>query len=71
MGKGAGYIAGRCERSRLPCLAIGGVISVKAKAAFSHTLALTDMTSSEEAKTHAALWLRRASHGLALQWVAD
>ena len=61
MGKGVGEIARRCRRLKIPCIGLGGTVS-NAKAvrdAFSRTLALTEITSENEAKAETAYWLGR------------
>jgi glycerate kinase len=61
MGKGAGQIAARCRKLRIPCLALAGVTTPEAKGQriFNNLHALTDLTTVEHAKAKPAFWLNR------------
>jgi glycerate kinase len=61
MGKGAGQIAERCRRRRIPCIGLAGVVTRSAQLTrqFDQLRALTDLTSPDEAKANAAAWLER------------
>jgi hypothetical protein len=68
MGKGVGQIAERCRRMKIPCIGLGGVVSVNsgAKAGFARTHALTELTSVRQAKAQPARWLERLAEQVAL-----
>ena len=61
MGKGVGEIAERCYKRGLPCIGLAGVAVRTPPLArrFAQLHALTDLTSANEAKAHAAFWLAR------------
>ena len=68
MGKGVGQIAERCRRLKIPCIGLGGVVSVNsgAKAGFARTHALTELTGVRQAKAQPARWLERLAERVAL-----
>lgn len=59
MGKGVGQIARRCRRLGIDCFGLAGVVSLRApqRRLFKRTLALTDITSLDQAKSQPARWL--------------
>jgi len=61
MGKGAGQIAVRCRKLKIPCLALAGVITPEARAhrIFQNLHALTDLTTVEQARAKPGFWLNR------------
>jgi len=61
MGKGPGEIAIRCRARKLPCLGLGGVVQDEAvlRKWFQSANALTQLTTFEEAKAGAAMWLTK------------
>jgi glycerate kinase len=61
MGKGAGQIAARCRKLKIPCLALAGVIASHANPQhlFTEAHALTDLTSLAQAKATPGFWLER------------
>jgi glycerate kinase len=65
MGKGAGQIARRCRKLKIPCIGLGGVIAdaVRARRLLSEIYAMTDLTTPDDAKAHPSVWLEK----LALQ----
>jgi len=67
MGKGVGQIAQRCRRLKIPCIGLGGVVSVSsgAKESFAQAHALTELTSVREAKAQPARWLERLARQVA------
>jgi glycerate kinase len=70
MGKGVGQIAALCHEARLPCVALAGLVADRKAAAeqFSHVHALTDLTSTEQAMTNAAVWLEKLAAQAAEQF---
>jgi glycerate kinase len=61
MGKGVGEIAKQCLQLGIPCVGVAGTIEQNAKItrSFTSIAVLTQLTSSENAKANAALWLER------------
>ncbi len=61
MGKGVGLMAALCQQKSIPCIALAGVVtrSPQLVRRFTQLQALTDLTSGEEARARAALWLER------------
>ena len=61
MGKGAGEIARLCARMKVPCIGVAGTTdhSRGLSGIFKQVYALTDLTSSVQAKAKPALWLER------------
>jgi glycerate kinase len=59
MGKGVGQIARQCRRLGIGCLGLAGVLSISApkRRLFTRTLALTEVTSLEQAKAEPGRWL--------------
>ena len=70
MGKGVGQIAARCRKRGIPCVALGGSISVSKKMEdlFTQTHALTGLTTVGRAKANPAYWLKRLSMQVAKSW---
>ena len=67
MGKGVGQIAQHCRRMKIPCIGLGGVVSVGsgAKESFAQAHALTELTSVRQAKAEPARWLERLAQQVA------
>jgi glycerate kinase len=67
MGKGAGQIAQRCRKLKIPCMALGGVVAneVRRRELFAEIHALTDLTTIANAKAHSAIWLERLAEQVA------
>jgi glycerate kinase len=61
MGKGVGQIARRCRALGIPCVGLAGtaVNSQEVNRLFAGVHALTDLTTSTEARAKPALWLER------------
>lgn len=71
MGKGVGEIANVCQKHRVPCLGLAGVVPnpEQAKTKFSATWALTPrFTDQESAMREPALWLERLAAKAAQEW---
>jgi len=71
MGKGVGEIANVCQKLRVPCVGLAGVVPEpdKAKEKFLATYALTPgMTDKESALREPAIWLERLAAKVALEW---
>jgi glycerate kinase len=70
MGKGVGEIARSCRVLELPCLGLGGAISLgpTERRWFTRTAALTELATVEQAKARPALWLERLAHVLGSAW---
>jgi len=62
-GKGVGELARRCNKLRLPCIGLGGVIrsSPELKSLFLQTLGMVELTSPANAHRNAGLWLTRTA----------
>jgi len=73
MGKGVGEIAKQCRQLGIPCIGVAGTIERNAKItrSFTSIAALTQLTSGENAKAKAALWLERLAEQIANQWPRD
>ncbi len=63
MGKGAGEIARRCRRLKIPCAAIAGEIdsAAKVRRTFTRAFAITGLTTVANAKSQPARWLERVA----------
>lgn len=61
MGKGVGQVASLCRDAGLPVIGLAGVVKLRPKATrlFARTLALTQLTTVENATRNAGLWLER------------
>jgi glycerate kinase len=61
MGKGVGELARLCQKVRVPCLGLAGVVSnpQTIKSRFNHAFGLVEITSPAEAKAMAAHWLEQ------------
>ena len=61
MGKGVGQVAQWCRRSKVPCIALAGVVGANRgiQAIFTQVHALTDLTTVQQAKAQSAYWLER------------
>lgn len=71
MGKGVGELAKICRNHQIPCLGLAGIATDRdrLRGVFTRLLALTpDLTSPENAKTQASLWLSRAAAQAAQTW---
>jgi glycerate kinase len=73
MGKGAGEIARRCRRLKIPCIALAGVIREKQKAGavFDACHALTELTTPRNAMARPRPWLARLAELAARQFSAE
>jgi glycerate kinase len=67
MGKGVGQVAQRCRRLKIPCIGLGGVVSIRsgAEELFAQAHALTELTSVRQAKAQPARWLERLAQRVA------
>ena len=67
MGKGVGQVAERCRQLKIPCIGLGGQVSIRGRKAecFAQTHALTELTSVGQAKAQAARWLERLAQRVA------
>jgi glycerate kinase len=69
MGKGVGQIARQCRKLNIPCIALAGVLhghpSVEPARPFTHTGALTELTSLQKAMAEPAYWLERLAQRVA------
>jgi len=70
MGKGAGRVAEMCRKLRIPCIGLTGVITPSPRLCqrFVQLHALTRLTTADEAKANAALWLERLAARAAARW---
>lgn len=71
MGKGVGEIANVCQKLRVPCVGLAGVVPEpdKAREKFLAAHALTPgMTDKESALREPAMWLERLAAKVALEW---
>jgi glycerate kinase len=66
MGKGVGQIAKDCRALNIPCIGLGGLVSLNAreKQLFTHTAALNDLTTAEQARTKPGYWLERLAEAV-------
>jgi glycerate 2-kinase len=67
MGKGVGQIAKKCNKRKIPCIAVSGVThtDVRVSRIFDQVHALLDVTSKRQAVTSAAYWLERLAQRIA------
>jgi len=67
MGKGVGQIAQHCCGLKIPCIGLGGAVSVSSggKEPFAQARALTELTSIRQAKAQPARWLERLAKRVA------
>jgi len=70
MGKGAGEIARRCLKLKIPCIGLAGQISSHRKNLFTAQHSLTELTSAENARRRPAHWLERLAARVAKDWRA-
>ena len=70
MGKGAGSVAKLAARLNVPCIGLCGVTSSAANL-FTQLHSLTELTTLDEAKARAGLWLRDLARRAAAQWSAS
>jgi hypothetical protein len=72
MGKGVGQVAQRCGRLKIPCIGLGGAVSIRSGGGelFAQAHALTELTSVRQAKAQPARWLERLAQRVAC-WVWD
>ena len=71
MGKGVGEIANVCQKLRVPCVGLAGIVPEpeKAKEKFLAAHALTPgMTDKESALREPELWLERLAAKVAKEW---
>lgn len=74
MGKGVGEIAKLCRKHAVPCIGLGGIVSLPrcetgTESCFTKTHGITpDLTDSNEAKRNPNAWLRRLAHRTAFEW---
>jgi glycerate kinase len=71
MGKGVGQIAERCLKLKIPCVGLAGMIVPTPDARrkyFAVQHGLTELTTAEEAKRNAVLWLERLAEMVARDW---
>lgn len=70
MGKGVGRIALLCRKAKVPCIGLAGVVEApgKGRSCFSSTVALTSVTSVENAKKNAAKYLEVLARDAAGMW---
>ena len=70
MGKGVGQIAGLCQRLKIPCLGLAGVLDVKpgSRKLFRGVHALTDVTNREQAMKNPVYWLEDLASKVALNF---
>lgn len=67
MGKGVGEVARRCRELSIPCIGLGGMVSLRKSTAkaFAQVHALTDLTTVHQAKASPARWLERLAQRVA------
>src|SRR5882724_4740191 len=71
MGKGAGEIARRCLKLKIPCIALAGEITGRHRTGlFAAEHSLTELTSGEKARRRPAYWLERLAARAARDWPA-
>ncbi len=72
MGKGVGEIARHCQKFKVPCIGLAGVVNNPAlmKSRFTRALGLTEITTVQEAKTRPAFWLEKLAISVARKWVS-
>ncbi len=70
MGKGVGQIAARCRKMGIPCIALGGFISLETRTQklFAQIHSLTELTSVWQAKAKPAYWLEQLATRVAQSW---
>jgi glycerate kinase len=70
MGKGVGQVALRCKKLKISCLALAGAIKPGSGAGkyFTQQHSLTEFTTQKNARTNAALWLKRLARQTAANW---
>ncbi len=73
MGKGAGEIARRCRKLKIPCLAFAGSITMtpQQRHQFAAVHALTELTTRARAMAKPKYWLARLSHEAAQRFSAE
>ena len=72
MGKGVGNLARQCRARKIPCMGLAGVVQGRGMRGrlFTRLLALSELTSSEEARARPAFWLERLAERAAAEWEA-
>jgi glycerate kinase len=67
MGKGAGQVARRCRKMKIPCLGLAGVLTsaIGCRRLFTDAHALTELATLPQAKARPELWLERLTEKLA------
>jgi glycerate kinase len=71
MGKGVGELAALCQKLKVPCIGLAGVVAdvAKARRLFAQAYAMTpDLTTPEKAKAEAGYWLEQAAARAAREW---
>jgi glycerate 2-kinase len=69
MGKGVGEIARDCARRKIPCIGLAGTAALPPRSrAFARLLALTNLTTPDQAQSRAAFWLKRLAEQAAREW---
>ena len=70
MGKGVGQLAALCRRQRIPVLGLAGMIqqTPPLRKSFSEIHALTQLTTPDQARRRAKLWLARLAEKVAANW---
>jgi glycerate kinase len=70
MGKGVGEIARWCQKFKLPCIGLAGVIhdSALVKKRFAETHKLIEVTTIEQARAKPAYWLEQLAMRVARGW---
>lgn len=70
MGKGVGQLARLCQKMKRPCVGLAGTLTVRknGKGFFAEARGLTELTSAENAKKNAALWLERLAAQAGRDW---
>jgi glycerate 2-kinase len=67
MGKGVGQIARKCNKWKIPCIAVAGMAQPEARLVrtFKQVHELLDVVSTRQAVTRAAYWLERLAQRIA------
>ena len=73
MGKGVGQLAQLCFKLETPCIGLAGVVTAHEghRKGFTEMRGLTELTSPENAKRKAALWLERLAARTAREWCGE
>ena len=67
MGKGVGQLAQNCRKQKIPCIALAGIVgdSLGTGAWYMQVHALTELTTTAQAKAKPAYWLERLAQRVA------